>query len=177
MHKIIGLGVASALVIGVVGFGLAGPERVAYPTGYADTFTLYNMIDRLDRNVVRFMYVNPDAHAGAQAGEPAPDGTILIMEDHPAQLDGNGNPVLGPDGRLIATDEVTNVFVMEKQPGWGEAYPAETRNGDWDYAWYLADGSPRPEASFDGCFACHLNRSDADYTFSYSAYLRDRDGM
>lgn len=176
MRKSLILPAAVGLSALLAGSTLAGPDRVAYPAGYAQNFIVYNMVDRPDRNIVRFMYVSPDSHAEAVGGAPAPDGTILIMEDRPAALDADGNPLTGPDGRLVPSQEVTNVFVMEKQPGWGDAYPPDVRNGDWDYAWYLADGSPRPEASFDGCFSCHMNRDAADFTFTYSAYLRDRDG-
>ena len=176
MRKAVALTAAFGLGTVLAGSTLAGPDRVAFPTGYAEKFIIYNMVDRPDRNIVRFMYVSPDSHAEAIGGAPAPDGTILIMEDHPAELDADGNPVTGPDGRLVPSREVTNVFVMEKQAGWGDAYPDDVRTGDWDYAWYLADGSPRPEASFDGCFSCHMNRAGADFTFTYSAYLRDRDG-
>lgn len=175
MRTVVTLGAACALALAAAGYGLADNARVAFPAGYADSFLLYNKVDRLDRNVVRFMYVRPDSHPAAAGGEAVPDGTILIMEDHPAALDADGNPMLDAAGRLVPGDEVTNVFVMEKRAGWGEALPVETRNGDWDYAWYLADGSPRPEASFDGCFSCHMNRAERDYTFTYSAWLLDRD--
>lgn len=175
MRRTAVIGVTVAFAVGYTASVLAGPDRVAFPQDYADRFVLYNQVDRPDRNIVRFMYVSPDTHDRAAGGMPAPDGTVLIMEDHPAVLDADGSPLLGPDGRLVPADTVSAVFVMEKQPGWGDAYAAELRNGDWDYAAYLADGSPRPDTSFDGCFTCHLNRSGADFTFTYSAYLDDRD--
>ena len=119
----------------------AGPERVGFPTGYRDAFVEYLRIDRPDRKTTRFFYVNPDALAAAVPGQELPQGTVLIMEDHKVLVDGDGNPAPDGDGRFQPTDEVTNVFVMEKQPGWGAEYPLETRNGDWDYAWFEADGS------------------------------------
>ena len=175
MRTSITIGAAATLLAGAVAYGLADNATVGYPDGYTDSFLLYNTVDRLDRNVVRFMYVSPDSHAAAMGGAPAPDGTILIMEDHPAALDADGNPLHDAAGRLVPGDDVTNVFVMEKRPGWGELRPADSRNGDWDYGWYLADGTPRPEASFDGCFTCHMNRAGRDFTFTYSAWLLDRD--
>lgn len=175
MRKFVGP-VMLAVAAGIVTVpGLADPDRIVFPAGYVDNFVLYNIVDRLDRNVVRFMYVSPDSHVMAAGGAPAPDGSILIMEDHPAQMDADGNPVLGPDGRLVAGDAVTNVFVMEKQPGWGDSIPADLRNGDWDYAWFLADGEPKQDAGFEGCFTCHANRAASDFTFTYSNYLLDRD--
>lgn len=177
MRNIVAMSLAAGVAMGLAGYSLAGSDRVSFPAGYAESFVLYNTVDRPDRKTVRFMYVSPKTHAEAAAGKPIPDGTILVMEDHKAKLDPAGEAERGPDGRLIASDEITNVFVMEKRAGWGEAYPPETRNGDWDYAWYLADGAPKADASFDGCFACHQNRAGRDFNFTYTKYLIDRDGM
>jgi hypothetical protein len=71
------------------------------------------------------------------------------------------------DGRMIADKMTGNRFVMEKNATWS------TDNEDWDYAWYVADGSPRPEANFEGCFSCHAYRTDRDYTFTYWKYVSD----
>lgn len=147
---------------------LAGPEEVALPDNYQESFVNYLDVDRLDRNRVRKMYVSPEAHEAAQAGEPLPDGTVLIMEDHDAQTDASGEIMFDENGRLIALDPVVNIFVMEKNSAWS------TANETWDYAWYLTDGSPRPDASFDGCFACHANRTERDYTFTYWKFLQDQ---
>ncbi len=146
----------------------AGPDTVTLPENYQATFVNYLDVDRFDRKRVRKMYVNPDAHAAANAGDDLPGGTILIMEDHDAQTDADGNLQRDGDGRLIALDPVTNVFVMEKNGAW------ETDNGNWDYAWYLPDGTPKPDADFAGCFSCHANRSERDYTFTYWKNVSDQ---
>ena len=111
-------------------------------------------------------------------GQELPQGTVLIMEDHKVVLDANENPILDSDGRLQPTNEVTNVFVMEKQPGWGAEYPLETRNGDWDYAWFEGDGSRKQGdfVRFTGCFSCHQNRANRDFTFTFFKYLLDTKG-
>jgi hypothetical protein len=154
---------------------LAGPELVAYPEGYRENFVLYLKVDRPDRKTVRFMYANPAAVEAARPGEDLPDGTVLVMEDHKAALEGE-RAATDTDGRIIATDEVTNVFVMEKRPGWGADYPPEKRNGEWEYAWFLPDGSRKADASFDGCFACHLSRSGRDFTFIFWKHIVDSKG-
>lgn len=151
----------------LAGYALAGPERVALPGGYQKSFTRYLEVDRPDRKIVRFMYVNPEANAAARAGTDLPHGTVLIMEDHPAELDPSGQPKRDGDGRMIASGQVSAVFVMEKRPGWGEAYPPDKRNGDWDYATFNGDGSRRANANYDGCFACHKSRAQRDFTFTY----------
>ena len=157
---------------------IAGPERVYFPNGYGDTFIEYIRVDRPDRKITRFFYVNPEALDAAVPGEDLPQGTVLIMEDHTIRLDGDGNPVMDAEGRFQPTDEITNVFVMEKQPGWGSAYPPDKRNGDWDYAWYNPDGTARhtDPARFEGCFSCHMNRAGRDYTFTFYKYILDTKG-
>ena len=151
-----------------------GPERIAWPGDFANAYLLYLQVDRHDRNRVRLMYVNPEADARARAGEPLPDGTVLVMADKDAELDADGNPVIGPDGRFVPTGDFTNIFVMEKRAGWGEDQPAELRNGDWDYAWFQPDGTLKPDASYDGCFACHTYREERDFTFTYAKFLIDQ---
>lgn len=145
----------------------AGPEDVALPENYLARFVNYLDVDRFDRLGVRKMWVNPEAHAAVQAGMPLPIGTILIMAVHGAKKDAEGNPVFGPDGRLIAEDGPGHRFVMEKNAAW------QTANGNWDYAWYQPDGSLRPDASYDGCFACHANREGRDFTFTYWKFVED----
>jgi Cytochrome P460 len=152
--------------------GHAGTELVAFPTGFAGEFVPYNRVDRPDRKTVRFMYANPAAVEAARPGEPIPHGTVLVMADHKARLDGERR-VTDAEGRLVPTDEVVNVFVMEKQPGWGAGYPAKKRNGEWEYAWFLPDATRTPDAKFDGCFACHLNRAGRDYTFTFAKFVLD----
>ncbi len=147
---------------------LAGPAEVALPQNYQATFNNYLDVDRYDRKRVRKMYVNRAAHDAAKAGGDLPDGTVLIMEDHDAKTDADGNLVVGPDGRLIALEPVKHVFVMEKNSAWS------TDNGNWDYAWYQGDGSPRPDAKYAGCFSCHANRAERDFTFTYWKFVSDQ---
>jgi hypothetical protein len=165
----------SGLLATAAGYALAGPDRVAFPQGYASSWVKYTVVERPDRKLVRNMYVNPDAHAKAKAGEPIPDGTVLVMEDRQVELDASGNPELGPDGRFISTGEVTGIFVMEKRRGWGETIPPDKRNGDWDYSAFAPDGTVRPNLNTDGCFACHLSRGgERDFTFTYAKVLTDQ---
>ena len=50
-------------------------------------------------------------------------------------------------------------------------YPDDKRNGEWEYAWFLPDGSRKADAQFDGCFECHMSRAASDYTFTYADQL------
>jgi hypothetical protein len=152
----------------------AGSERVAWPEGYSSTFVRYHSVDKPKGQraaKVRFFYVNASALAAAKAGQPLPEGTVLIMEDRKIVLDAKGEPKLDGNGRFIPTTEITNVFVQEKRAGWGEIHPEALRNGDWEYAWFLADGSRKPDAKYEGCFGCHKAMAAADYNFTFTPFL------
>lgn len=168
---------AGALLAGMILAGplLAGPERIDFPEGFEDDWVLYNQVDRPDRKRIRFMYVNPEADAEAVPGEPAPNGTVLLMADKEAQLDADENPVLDDEGRMIPEGDFVAFFVMEKQAGWGETVGLEVApNGDWDYAAFLPDRTLNPETNTAGCFACHTHRTGKDFTFTYFQNVQDR---
>lgn len=160
-------------IAGALGAVRADTDRVAYPQGYGTAFVRYLQVDRPDRPGTRFMYMSRPAFDAARPGEPLPDGTVLVMEDHAVRVDDAGRPVRDAQGRFIATDAVTNVFVMEKRSGWGADRPPESRNGDWDYAWFEPDGARKAGKTMDGCFACHANRAGRDFTFTAWTYLTD----
>jgi hypothetical protein len=171
------LGVAgTGVLLGLWSGALAGPEKITYPEGYATEFVRYLTVDRPDRNIIRFFYVNREALEAAEPGQGLPRGTVLVMEDHKARLDANEKPVSDAQGRFIPTDEVANVFVMKKQEGFGQEYPPEKRNGEWEYARFLPDGSRKADAEFDGCFSCHLSRAERDFTFTFYKYVLDQKG-
>jgi hypothetical protein len=146
----------------------AGPERIGYPEGYAEEFANYLDVDHIQRKRVRKMYVSSETHEAAKAGAPLPDGTVLIMEDHDAELNAEGTASGDEEGRLIPQDPITNLFVMQKNAEW------ETANGNWEYARFNPDGTRPEDASFDGCFSCHANREERDFTFTYWKFVADQ---
>jgi hypothetical protein len=156
----------------------AGPETVGFPDGYTTAFVRYATVDKPERTppIVRFFYVNREALAEAKAGQPLPYGTVIVMEDHRAELDAAGRPATSAAGDLVPTAEITNVFVQQKGAGWGAQYPAETRNGEWEYGWFLADGSPKADAKFDRCFACHKDVEAQDYNYTLSPFVAEIKG-
>ncbi len=143
----------------------AGTELVAFPEGYATTFLRYQVVDRADRKIARFMYINQPAWDAAAAGQPLPDGSIVLMEDHKVRMKDEETPVTDAEGRFIPTDETTNLFVMEKRAGWGAEYPEELRNGEWEYAWFTTEGV-RSDRALTGCFECHKGQEAEDFTFT-----------
>ena len=171
------LGTAIAVLLLVSSISV-GPDKVTLPEGYQSHFVRYTTVDKPERKppIVRFMYVNPKSLAASQAGGPAPQGTVLVMEDHKAQLDAEGKAVTDARGRFVPTTELTNVFVMEKQPGWGAEYSAEQRNGEWEYAWYQPNGDRKVGdfVKFERCFACHKgNVEDQDFTFTFAPFVAE----
>lgn len=174
-------GIAIGLLIGASVFAGAGmaqtapapteatPTRVAFPRDFAKTFQLYDKVDKADRKIVRFLYVNKDALANVRPGEPFPHGIVLVMEDRQVALDATGAPIKSPDGRLQPTGRIRGYAVMAKERLWGDTnpFPPEKDNGDWEYASFKADGSPNP-IKLDACYACHLpqTKDGLDYTFS-----------
>lgn len=176
----LGVGLVVALLLGAGPQGLlwAGPERITLPPDYATELVIYQRIDRPDRDpaAVRFMYTQRSTLERARPGEPLPEGSMAIMEDHVARTDAAGRPVHDARGRLVPTDEVTNLFVMQKSAGWGADKDPALRNGDWEYAWFNPDGSRKEGRSFEGCFHCHLNRAGRDYTYTLAKYILDTKG-
>jgi len=162
---------AGAFTLAAAGWALAGPEKVAFPKDYtsSDKFVRYEVLDIAERKQVRYYFVNREAVAEARSVADLPDGTILVREDHAALLDASSEPEKGVDGRFVAADEVLGVVVMRKGAGWGAAYPEDKRNGDWEYAVFLPDGSRKPDVPYARCFECHKPQAAQDFTFTLSA--------
>ena len=139
----------------------------------SDTVIRYATVDKPERKIVRFLYVNPEAFAAAKKGTPAPDGTVLIMEDHAARLGPDGTPLVDLSGRFIPAPTITGLFLQKKRPGWGAGYAEEKRNGTWEYARFNPDGTRHP-GSVDNCFGCHKPRGVQDFTFTFSDYVQAR---
>lgn len=76
----------------------------------------------------------------------AEGATVLVMENHRAKVGADGHPVRDAKGRLMPTEEITNIFVQQKGRGWGAEYPEGRRNGEWEYAWFLLGGTRKADA-------------------------------
>jgi plastocyanin len=162
--------VVAALIVvgGLAATSTAGPDKVTFPAGWKG-FVLYNVIDRYDNKQYRELYASSkEAVEAAKAGKPLPHGTVLALVQYKAQVDAQGNPVKNDKGRFLKGDPVA-VAVMEKRAGWGAEYPAEWRNGEWEYAVFTADGKFNEKANYKACFQCHKPHDQMDFVISYPA--------
>jgi hypothetical protein len=157
-----------ATILLLAGPALGGTENVEYPKDYKSAFTSYTSVDKSHPKrgpSVREMLINPVGLAAAKAGKPMPSGTVIVMEVHKAEKDAAGKGAKDADGKYIRTG-LNFVFVMEKRTGWGSEYPAALRNGEWEYAWFKADGARHKKRDMKSCFACHKRVARTDYLFT-----------
>jgi plastocyanin len=144
----------------------AGPDKIKFPAGYKD-HVLYTTVDRHDSKQYRELWGTADAVAAMKAGRPLPSGSVLTLVQYKAQVDGAGNPIKGPDGRFVKGDLIAYT-VMEKRAGWGEEYPAEWRNGEWEYAAFGPDMKLNEKANYKACFECHKPHEKTDFVISHT---------
>jgi plastocyanin len=142
----------------------AGPEKIAFPANYKD-HVLYATVDRYDNKQYRELYGTPEAVKAVRQGKPIPSGSVLTLVQYKAQVDAAGTPVKDANGRFVKGD-IVGVTVMEKRTGWGTEYPADLRNGEWEYAAFSADGKLNDKANYPGCFQCHKPHEKQDFVIS-----------
>ena len=133
-----------------------GPKDVALPAGY-EKWQMYQQVNRHDTKQYRELYAKAEVVKAVREGKPIPNGAVLVMAINAAQVDAEGKPLRDAKGNFIKGKPI-GVTVMEKRAGWGNSVPAEWRNGDWQYASYLPDGTPNEKANagIKACFECHL---------------------
>lgn len=142
----------------------AGGDKIAFPDNY-DKGVMYFSFDRPDVKQYRETYVTPAAIDALKKGEAVPSGTVITTVLYKAKLDADGNPIKDSNGRFSKADLV-GYAVMEKRTGWGEEYPAEKRNGEWEYQVFTSERKVNEKANLGACFDCHKPHADADYLFT-----------
>ncbi len=151
-------------------------DRVGFPQNYQTEFTVFYAFDRPSNNQQRVIYANSQA-ASLQPGQDFPHGSILVMETYSTKLGEDGRPILDGSGRFMR-DELRGIFVMRKEPGFGEAYE-HLRTGEWEYVAFRPDGSyqTRPEGTHT-CAFCHQGATeDRDWVFRLNlSFEEDRYG-
>ena len=135
----------SALAIVGALSALAANERVAFPQDYA-AGVHYTTVNR--GSVREEIFTSREAIEAARNGMPLPDGTVIAMEDYRG-------------GKLY------RYVVMEKRAGWGEAYPANVRAGDWEFREFRPDRTPNRDEDGSRCMSCHRPQASKDFVFAY----------
>ena len=141
-----------------------GPNKIAFPEGY-DKGVMYGTVDRHDIKQYRELWASKAAVDAVKAGKPIPHGTVLTLVQYKAKVDGGGNPVRDANGRFQKGDLVAYT-VMEKRAGWGAEYPADIRNGEWEYQVFSGEKKVNEKANLKGCFQCHKPHEGQDYVIS-----------
>jgi plastocyanin len=160
--------VVAATVAALVVSSAAGPDKIKFPASWKD-HVLYTVVDRHDTKQYRELYASTPAAVDAmRAGKALPDGTVLTLVQYKAQVDAAGAPVKDAKGRFVKGDLIA-FTVMEKRAGWGAEYPAELRNGEWEYAAFNPAGVLNEKANYKACFQCHKPHESMDYVISLAA--------
>jgi Cytochrome P460 len=161
--------ILAAIVLIGTSPAVAGEEKVVFPV--SQTHILYDVLDQPDIKEIREAFINPQALKDIKPGQPLPSGTVLSLPTFKALVNEKGELVRDPNGRLVR-GPLDRIVVMEKRTGWGIEYPDDLRNGEWEYARFLPDGSRDPKADIKGCFQCHKPLSDQDFVFTWPQLIK-----
>jgi hypothetical protein len=148
------------------GLAYAGGDKIAFPEGF-EKGVLYTSVDRADNKQYRELFTQQSAIDAIKAGKPTPSGTVITLVQYRAQLDAQGNPQKGADGRSVKGD-LLGYTVMEKRAGWGEEYPDTIRNGEWEYQAFTATRQVNDKANLKACFECHKPLAERDFLFTHA---------
>lgn len=159
--------VALAFVSSLAVYAGGNPEHVAFPIAYKADFIAYDTRNRVNGKQVAVMYANKVALDSASSGKLAA-GSKIIMEVYKPKKDEDGKPVIGANG-VFEKAKLAAVAVMEKREAWDAGFAAKDRAGDWGFAIYNPDGTPK-ENNLE-CATCHTPMPDNDFMFSYSSLV------
>ena len=96
---------------------------------------------------------------------------MLSAPTFKAVLNDKGELVKDANGRLIR-GRLDRIVVMEKRTGWGTEYPADLRNGEWEYGRFGPDGKPSESVNYNACFQCHKPKTESDFVFTLPQLLK-----
>lgn len=141
------------------------------PSGYQSWPKFLSAVQRPDAKQIREIYMNDAARKGAAASGFA-NGALFVMENYAAKAAADGTLEKGADGKLVK-GPLLRVFVMGKNPGWGQSVPEGLRTGNWVYSSYLADGKKGPEDTMT-CRGCHVPAAAKDFVLRYDEHFTQR---
>jgi hypothetical protein len=158
---------ALTIAAGLIGAGVAvqaANDKFTFPADYAKGVE-YLTVDKPNKQIHVF-YAPRAAIEAAKKGEPMPDGTVFTGVHYNAKLDAQGNPEKDANGRFIRAD-LRQYAVMRKEKGWGGEYPADKRNGTWEYRIFTADKQWNDKVQAGVCLDCHMPKASNDFVWSY----------
>lgn len=144
--------------------GGGDPDFVKFPEGYQQTFTKYDTANRANQTQVAKFYANGIAVESYKKGAEAASGAVVIMEIYEPKKDADGKIISGKDG-IFEIEKLAAVAVMEKRSDWDKAFSQDNRTGDWGFAVYNPDGTPKSNDL--NCVQCHSPLKNQDYLFSF----------
>ncbi|MGI9525047.1 MAG: cytochrome P460 family protein [Hyphomicrobiaceae bacterium] len=156
--------IAATLVL--TGSAKGEGDRIAFPKDYRDKLVNYLSLDRTqnDDQVIR-LFAPKSALEAANSGTEIPYGTVIVAEIYKAKKSENGKVLESSLGRRIR-DKFAAVAIMEKRKGWGEKFPEELRNGDWDFAIFKPTGERLAGKNLNACRSCHAPLTQTQHLFS-----------
>lgn len=138
---------------------------VEFPADYETTFSKYLSLDRIQNpdQIIR-LFANDIAMQGPGPDGKLPYGSVLVGEVYKAKKDGKGNVLTSALGRRMRGD-LALIAVMQREEGWGKAYPEGLRNGNWDFGAFKPDGKVA-DKDLNACRACHAPLAKTNHLFS-----------
>lgn len=168
MKKLVLAALAAPAALAAYAFGAAALEdrALAFPTDYRASFSNYLITDRLNQeDQVMNFWANDVARKAAQAGQPLPDGSVLVGEVYKAKKDASGAVIETDLGRRIP-GELAAILVMERRAGWADQYPDDLKVGGWEFEVFNAKGENQNKDT-TACRECHQPLDANEYTWSY----------
>ena len=141
-------------------------DQVAFPADYSQTFKNYLSLDRTQNEdqIIR-LFANALALEAAKAGQPLPEGSVIVGEVYKAKVDKDGKPIVSALGQRIS-DKLALIAVMEKRgEGFGKDLPEELQNNGWEFAAFKPDGTDAGK-DLNQCRTCHAPLKDTQHLFS-----------
>lgn len=142
----------------------AARSRVTFPADFPAGFTEYRREDDPTGKTTSRSFANAPALRAARDGQPLPDGSAIYVVTYAARLGSDGQPQRDAQG--LVADKVMSYSAMASATGWGDEIPTLLRNGNWNYALFAADGTPRNTDLQPRCLACHKPRVADSFVFT-----------
>ena len=147
-------------------FAEADKPRIDFPENYRAELVNYLSLDRTqnDDQIIR-LFAPKSALEAAKSGNSLPTGTVLVAEIYKAKKDADGEVIESSLGRRVR-GKFAAVAVMQKEKGWGDKFPDELKNGDWDFAIFKPTGERLVKKDLNKCRACHAPLKETQHLFS-----------